>query len=103
MLRDTLATLGIITSGLLDGAPGAVRMGTLHSAKGLEFRAVVIVGCEDETLPNRYAVMGHIDPLDQELVLEQEQHLLYVGMTRAREELIVSWVGAPSRWLPPPA
>ena len=53
----------------------AVRLMTLHKAKGLEFRAVFIPGVEDGTLP-----LSKSDP-------EEERRLLYVGMTRAEDEL----------------
>jgi hypothetical protein len=98
-LRETLAATGVKFCGLLDADEGAVRIGMLHSAKGLEFKAVAMAGCEDGTIPYRYAVASHLDPLDQEGQLEQERHLLYVGMTRAREELAIFCVGAQSRWL----
>lgn len=100
-VREALAATGVKTCGLLDVDDGAVRVGTMHSAKGLEFKCVAIAGCEDEAIPNRYAVASHLDPLDKEAQLEQERHLLYVAMTRAREELALSWVGAPNRWLQP--
>ncbi len=98
-LRSELVAQGIPVGGLQDGGTGEVRLGTIHSAKGLEFKAVALLGCEDETLPYRYAVESQHDPQDREAQLEQERHLLYVGMTRAREELAVTWVGAPSRWI----
>jgi hypothetical protein len=100
-LRVTLAATGVRFCGLLDGEEGAIRLGTLHGAKGLEFKAVAMAGCEDETIPYSYAVASHLDPLDQEGQLEQERHLLYVGMTRAREELAIFCVGTRSRWIRP--
>ena len=65
-----------------DGERGVSLM-TLHSAKGLEFPAVVVAGLEDGLLPH-YNSQGH--PED----LEEERRLLYVGMTRARERLYLS-------------
>ena len=64
--------------------PSAERVAlmTLHSAKGLEFTVVFIVGCEDGLLP--YTLHGSPS------VLEEEKHLLYVGMTRARRHLFIS-------------
>lgn len=100
-LREALVSSGVATCALLDDVGANIRIGTIHGAKGLEFKAVAIIGCEDETIPYRYAVESHTDPLDREVQLRQERHLLYVGMTRAREELTISWVGMPSRWLTP--
>lgn len=57
---------------------------TLHAAKGLEFPVVLIVGCEQGLLPLRFGSR-------QAAPLEEERRLLYVGMTRARSELYLSW------------
>ncbi|MEM1024448.1 MAG: UvrD-helicase domain-containing protein [Myxococcota bacterium] len=61
-----------------------VMLMTLHSAKGLEFPVVFMVGMEERTFPSQRAV----DDLDPES-LEEERRLCYVGMTRAEEELIL--------------
>ncbi len=60
-----------------------VSLMTLHSAKGLEFRAVVVAGLEDGLLP-------HFNSQGAREDLEEERRLLYVGMTRARERLYLS-------------
>ena len=57
---------------------------TLHAAKGLEFPVVFIAGCEDKLLPLQRPGKASGD-------LEEERRLLYVGMTRARRQLILSW------------
>jgi DNA helicase-2/ATP-dependent DNA helicase PcrA len=57
---------------------------TLHAAKGLEFRVVFIVGCEDGLLPLRFGPKLAASP-------EEERRLFFVGMTRAREQLVLSW------------
>jgi DNA helicase-2/ATP-dependent DNA helicase PcrA len=57
---------------------------TLHAAKGLEFRAVFLVGCEDGLLPHRFGFD------DQETDLAEERRLFFVGLTRARERLFLS-------------
>ena len=82
---------------------GGVTLATFHAAKGLEWDVVFLVGIQDGTLPFVYA--------DTPEAIEEERRLLYVGMTRARRELAVSWAQArnpgqaprrqPSRFLAP--
>jgi DNA helicase-2/ATP-dependent DNA helicase PcrA len=60
-----------------------VSLMTLHSAKGLEFRAVVVAGLENGVLP-------HFNSQGAQEDVEEERRLLYVGMTRARERLFLS-------------
>jgi DNA helicase-2/ATP-dependent DNA helicase PcrA len=67
----------------LDESAGRVTLLTLHAAKGLEFPVVYIVGLEQGLLPHERAISGDADPHE----LEEERRLLFVGMTRAREEL----------------
>ena len=61
-----------------------VSLMTLHSAKGLEFPVVFIAGLEEHLFP-------HIRSLDNELSLEEERRLCYVGITRAKEKLYLTW------------
>ncbi len=70
----------------LDVAKGdaPVVLMTLHSAKGLEFESVFLVGLEEGSLP-------HSRSQDSSEALEEERRLCYVGMTRARERLYLSW------------
>ena len=68
--------------------PEAVRLMTLHGAKGLEFPVVFVPGLSDGLLPLRQQGLQADE--------QEERRLLYVGMTRAREELILASCGAPS-------
>lgn len=84
-----------------------VTLATFHAAKGLEWDAVFCCGVQDGTLPFVYASQEGAPPG----AVEEERRLLYVGMTRARQELMVSWAAArnpgqaarrqPSRFLVP--
>lgn len=76
-------------------------LGTMHRAKGLEFKAVAVVGCDADALPFSYAATDLVDEADRDALLDQERQLLYVATTRARERLLVTYAGRPSRFLPP--
>ncbi|WGS25793.1 UvrD-helicase domain-containing protein [Bradyrhizobium sp. ISRA464] len=78
---------------------GNVVLGTLHSAKGLEFRAVAIVACDDSQVPLQVALDLMKEPDEKRLTQERELSLLYVGCTRARDQLLITWSGNPSRFL----
>ncbi len=80
---------------------GAIQLGTMHRAKGLEFKAVLVLACSDNEIPSPVALRGLDDPQDREAAEARERRLLYVAMTRARDELTVSWSGSPSRFLEP--
>lgn len=102
MARE-LATHGIRTTELNDPepAPDAVRVGTMHGMKGLEFRCVAIVGAGRGSLPLPQAVTPAAeDPVRHALDLQQERCLLFVACTRARERLRVSWSGTASELVP---
>ena len=66
----------------------------------LEFKAVIVLGCEEKFLPMRALLDRLSDPADRDTFIEQEKHLLYVACTRARERLVVTHSGPKSRFLP---
>lgn len=78
---------------------GALSIGVMHMAKGLEFRAVAVMACDDEVLPLQERVEAVRDEADLEEVYETERHLLYVACTRARDHLWVSGVKPASEFL----
>ena len=69
-------------------APGSVAVGTMHLAKGLEFRAVAVAACDDEIMPLQSRIESVADETDLADVYETERHLLYVACTRARDRLL---------------
>jgi len=71
----------------------------MHLAKGLEFRAVAVMACDDGILPleDRLATAG--DESDLEEIFNTERHLLYVACTRARDYLLVTSGGEESEFL----
>jgi hypothetical protein len=87
---------GIARVNLKDDEPlvdGAIAVGTMHRAKGLEFKIVVAMGCETGQVPLAAALNGHVDDADRDAALEQEKSLLYVALTRARERSLVTCAG----------
>ncbi len=81
------------------GVPGSVAVGTMHLAKGLEFRAVVVAACDDEVIPLQGRIEHVADEADLEEVYSTERHLLYVACTRARDRLLVTGVEPASEFL----
>ena len=73
----------------------------MHHAKGLEFRAVAIIGLSEENLPSAKRLAELSDPGDRETLVRQEGRLLYVAVTRARDWLLLTYSGTPSRFLVP--
>ena len=101
------AAKAIATSGLpfgqrltvSDFQDGKISVMTMHFAKGLEFRAVVVMACDDEVLPLQERIESVTDAGDLEEVYDTERHLLYVACTRARDFLFVSGVSPVSEFL----
>ena len=76
-----------------------VSISTMHLAKGLEFRAVVVMACDDEIIPLQERIETVADDADLEEVYNTERHLLYVACTRARDYLMISGVAPASEFL----
>ena len=76
-----------------------VSISTMHLAKGLEFRAVVVMACDDEVIPLQERIETVADDADLEEVYNTERHLLYVACTRARDHLMISGVTPASEFL----
>ena len=83
-LSQTITLMNLL-EGREDAAPDAVRFSTLHAAKGLEYPYVYLVGVEEDILPHRECLDG--------ARLEEERRLIYVGITRARRGLVITWCG----------
>ncbi len=98
MLKQAGATSSILDE---DDEPsaGAVSVSTMHRAKGLEFRAVAVVCCDDEVVPLQERISQVADDSDLADVYNTERHLLYVACTRARDWLLVTGVEPASEFL----
>jgi superfamily I DNA/RNA helicase len=82
----------------VETASGHVSISTMHLAKGLEFRAVVVMACDDEIIPLQERIETVGDNADLQ-VYDIERQLLYVACTRARDHLLVSGVNPVSEFL----
>jgi mRNA-degrading endonuclease RelE of RelBE toxin-antitoxin system len=78
---------------------GYVSICTMRLAKGLEFRAVVIMACDDEVIPLQSRIESVGDDADLHEVYETERHLLYVACTRARDYLLITGIEPTSEFL----
>ena len=78
---------------------GHLSISTMHLAKGLEFRAVAVMACDDEIIPLQERIEAVGDDADLKEVYDTERHLLYVACTRARDHLLVTSVAPASEFL----
>ncbi len=74
----------------VDAISGFAAISTMHLAKGLEFRAVAVMACDDEVIPLQERIESVTDESDLKDVYDTERHLLYVACTRARDYLLVT-------------
>ncbi|MFN9602315.1 MAG: 3'-5' exonuclease, partial [Planctomycetota bacterium] len=80
-------------------SPGHIAVATMHLAKGLEFRSVAVMACDDEIVPLQSRIETVGDDADLQEVYATERQLLYVACTRARENLLVTGVEPVSEFL----
>ena len=104
LARATAATRTAgINAGVLDEnvelKKGQIFLSTMHLAKGLEFKAVVVMACDDEVVPLQARIEAVGDEADLQEVYETERHLLYVACTRARDYLHISAAEPASEFL----
>lgn len=78
---------------------GKVAVGTMHLAKGLEFKALVVMACDDDVIPLQARIESVTDESDLQEVYDTERHLLYVACTRARDQLLVNSIEPASEFL----
>lgn len=78
---------------------GSLSICTMHLAKGLEFRAVAVMACDNEVTPLQERIEAVADESDLEDVYSTERHLLYVACTRARDHLLVTGTDPASEFL----
>lgn len=78
---------------------GQLSVSTMHLAKGLEFRAVAVVACDDEIIPLQSRIETVTEDSDLEEVYNTERHLLYVACTRARDHLLITSVAPASEFV----
>jgi mRNA-degrading endonuclease RelE of RelBE toxin-antitoxin system len=78
---------------------GQLAICTMHLAKGLEFRSVAVMACDDEIIPLQERIESIGDDADLQEVYDTERHLLYVACTRARDHLLITSVEPGSEFL----
>ena len=89
----------VVLDNRLQTLAGQVSVSAMHLAKGLEFRAVAVMACDDEVVPLQARIETVADDSDLEDVYNTERHLLYVACTRARDHLFVTGVEPASEFL----
>jgi len=95
----TAGASGVEVSDKVEAEAGKIAISIMHLAKGLEFRAVAVMACDDEVLPLQERIETVADESDLEEVYNTERHLLYVACTRARDRLLITGVDPASEFL----
>ena len=83
----------------METTSGYAAVCTMHLAKGLEFKAVAVMACDDEVIPLQERIESVGDDADLREIYDTERHLLYVACTRARDHLLVTSVEPASEFL----
>lgn len=89
----------VILGRRLDTGADEIAVATMHTAKGLEFRAVAVMAADDDALPLAARIAAIGDEADLDDVYATERHLLYVACTRARDVLLITGVAPGSEFL----
>lgn len=79
--------------------PNSATVGTMHEAKGLEFRCVLVLACDDDVIPLQSRIESVAEEGELREIYDTERHLMYVACTRARDCLFVSGVAPASEFL----
>ena len=86
-------------AGLDHGSSHGITISIMHDSKGLEFRGVAVMACDDDIIPDGERIAAIGDMAEMEAVYESERHLLYVACTRPRDQLLVSAIEPGSEFL----
>jgi len=95
----TAGATAVELSDKIETTQGRISIGTMHLAKGLEFRVVAVIAYDDEVIPLQERIENVADEADLEEVYNTERHLLYVACARARDHLLVTGVKPASEFL----
>jgi hypothetical protein len=86
-------------TGRVEGKTGCISIGTMHFAKGLEFKAVVVMACDEDAIPSPSRLADVSDEMELDEVYASERRLLYVAATRARDRLLISATNPASEFI----
>ena len=98
-VRDPAALGRARKAAQIAGVDGDATVALMHLAKGLEFRAVAVVACDEDALPLQSRIEEAADEGDLDDIYETERQLLYVACTRARDRLLVTGITPGSEFL----
>jgi hypothetical protein len=100
--RAAIEKLGLTAAEITprkEGPVSAVRIGIMHLAKGLEFKAVAVMACDENLLPLQERIESVADEVELDDVYATERQLFYVACTRARDLLMISAVKPGSEFI----